>query len=202
MERFTSALGALIAVGLLAVGAWAVVKGVEKDPAVVAAIVTAGGAVAGVAVQRRWEKRRELERLHRDEMAPLYEQLVENPKEAPEHEAGVAFYKRFSTKIIVHGPTPVVETWLHWTRSFVEDDPLNLIRWEQVLRAIRADLGHDDSKLQPGDLLTLYITDVDDLIATLRGQRIAAEVLKAQAARPGCGPVLAALRRSRDGPGR
>jgi hypothetical protein len=35
---------------------------------------------------------------------------------------------------------------------------------ERLYRAMRADLGHDDKNLAAGDLLRLYITDVDDLM--------------------------------------
>ncbi len=169
MRRFGSVasivIGVILVLGGVGLGVWALVRGIDKDPAVVAALVTAAGTVVGLAFQRRWEKRRELDRLHRDEMGPLYEQLVETFKQADPSQneaANVEFFRRWSTKIIVHGPAPVVQAWLAWSRGFVADDAGNLLRWEQVLFAIRADLGHDDSKLKPGDLLRIYINDIDE----------------------------------------
>jgi len=36
--------------------------------------------------------------------------------------------------------------------------------WEKVLFAIREDLGHDNSGLETGDLLRIYVNDIDDLL--------------------------------------
>jgi hypothetical protein len=43
-------------------------------------------------------------------------------------------------------------------------DPSVLLRWEQVLFAIRRDLGHDNGGLRPGDLLRVYIHDADEYV--------------------------------------
>jgi hypothetical protein len=98
-------------------------------------------AVAGIVVvvyQRRREKHQELERSHREQMSPIYQQLVETLKDVGEKEDGanVSFFKDLATKMLLYGPTPVVKAWIEWHRTGVSDDPSNLagmLAWEKVL---------------------------------------------------------------------
>ena len=65
----------------------------------------------------------------------------------------------------------MVAAYVNWLRSLPqngepprEGDPTILLEWEKVVRAIRADLGHDDSKLLPGDLLRVFVFDIDRVL--------------------------------------
>jgi hypothetical protein len=73
-----------------------------------------------------------------------------------------AFFKELSTNLILHGPTQVVMAWNAWQRAVDPAGPATFIAWEDVLRAIRQDLGHDNSALQRGDLLRLFVNEDDD----------------------------------------
>jgi hypothetical protein len=46
------------------------------------------------------------------------------------------------------------------------DDKAAIAAWGFLLRAIRSDLGHNDSDLPPGELLRLFITDYDEHFST------------------------------------
>lgn len=71
----------------------------------------------------------------------------------------------------------MVEAWLTWLRSIPgdvdgEDDPRtlhSLLAWEQVLFAIRQDLGHSKGSLRTGDLLRIYVYDADQAIRRTLG---------------------------------
>jgi hypothetical protein len=127
--------------------------------------------VAGVVVvvwQRNREKHQELETAHREQMSPIYEQLVENLKDMgafsskPEKEQR-EFFQDLGTKLILHGPTPVINAWNAWSRAPSNPVvPATFVAWENLLRAIREDLGHDNSNLPRGDLLRLWINEDDD----------------------------------------
>ena len=65
MASLGKAAGFLLALGIVALVIWALVKGVEKDPAVVGTISTAVAGIVIVVYQRSREKRQELERSHR-----------------------------------------------------------------------------------------------------------------------------------------
>jgi hypothetical protein len=156
----TATIGAAIAVALVAAGIWLVVRGVEAEPSVVGSLATAASAVIAVVWSRSREQKAQLAQSHREQMAPIYEQLfmhvtrlVDSGGEPSPDQ--LEFYRDLHRKLLFYGSTPVINAWLTWTRgdSPVDGDPAAMLRFERVLFAIRADLGHDNSGLQPGDLL-------------------------------------------------
>lgn len=165
-----TALAVVAAVLIVAAGVWITIKAVDKDPALFGSVVAAAVAFGLAVAQRRWEKRQELERLHRDEMAPIYEQLVDRLKDEEKMAAtaeNAEFFKELTTKLLVHGSPPVIKAWIGWRETGTPQSPEDLrlvLAWEGVLRTIRADLGHDDSSLAYGDLLRVYINDVDEAL--------------------------------------
>jgi hypothetical protein len=173
MARLSTGLGFVVLVVLLALGGWAVVEGIEHDPALVGSLVTGLFGLLAAIAQRHWEKKQELERLHRAEMAPIYEELVDRLKRNPEEQAAAEaenaeFFKRVTTNLIIHGSTNVIKAWLLWVRRGPSTDPEDLtmmLGYEDILKAIRADLGHNDAGLAPGDLLRLYVNDIDEGLA-------------------------------------
>jgi hypothetical protein len=158
-------VGVVAALGIVALAVWAFIKGVEKDPAVVGTTITAVAGIGIVVYQRRREKLQELERSHRQQMGPLYTQLVEMMKdweafaEKPQSEQET-FFKDLSTKLILFGATPVLKTWVAWQR-LASPGPQGLAAIERVLFAIREDLGHDNSGLKQGDVLRVFVNEDD-----------------------------------------
>jgi hypothetical protein len=166
VQRLLSAFGALLAIAIVVVAVGGLVYGVIEDPAVVGPLAAAAVVIAAGLLQRRWEKSRELEKLHRDEIAPIYEQLVETVKsidtfaEKPQEEQE-AFFRQLSTTLLLHGPSPVVRTWVAWLRRLDQPLAVSLPAQEQLLRAIRDDLGLNNAALLPGDLIRLYLLEED-----------------------------------------
>jgi hypothetical protein len=170
VKRLSSLVGFLGALAIIGVAAWAVVRGIDKDPGVVGPFATALGAVAVVLVQRNREKRQELEKAHREQMAPIYEELVTKLKDydATKQASNIKFFKSAQTKLLLYGPTPVLKAWIAWLRTGTSNDlenPALLLAYERLLVAVRADLGHDNAGLEPGDLLRVYVNDIDDAMA-------------------------------------
>jgi hypothetical protein len=175
----TSILGILVVALGLAAALW----GVYKQPAIVGSLVTAAAAVAAVVIQRDRENRREVVQRHREQLAPMYESLfqrfsAEGGLDA-ENDEDREFVFELQRKLVFYGSTQVVREWVSWLRSIPEDtgdasqeaimpegppDPGVLLRFERVLLAIRKDLGHDDEGLQPGDLLRIYVRDIDPIL--------------------------------------
>lgn len=167
MNRITSALGVLAALAIIAITLGGLAYGVIEDPAVVGPLAAAAVAIGVAVFQRRWEKSQELERLHREEMSPIYEQLIETVKTIDEFaqkpaEEQQAFFRDTSTALLLHGPSPVVQAWVTWNRVLGAQPVSVPIRaQEKLLLAIREDLGHDNSSLQPGELLRLFVNEED-----------------------------------------
>jgi len=167
VARLGKVAGLIAALGIIGLAVWAFIKGVDKDPAVVGTVFTAVIGLVVVVIQRDREKRQELERIHRGQMSPIYRELVETIKDftafsAKSEEEQEAFFKDLSTNLILHGPTPVVMAWNAWSRAANPVTPATFIAWENVLRAVRRDLGHDNSELPSGDLLRLFVNEDDD----------------------------------------
>lgn len=167
MKRIASALAMLAALGIIAITLGGLAYGVIEDPAVVGPLAAAAVAIGVAVFQRRWEKSQELERLHRAEIAPIYEKLIETLKTIDEFarqpvEEQQAFFRETATALFLHGPSPVVRAWVEWNRLLgAQPVSVPLRAQEKLLLAIREDLGHDNSSLQPGELLRLYLNEED-----------------------------------------
>jgi hypothetical protein len=149
--------------------AGAFVYGLIVDPAVAGPIAGATGVIIAAVVQRRWEKKQELERVRRDHMAPIYEELVAILQDAEAATSKApAFFKDLTTKLLLYGPPAIVKEWsafrLHGV-SEDETDPTSLLNYEKFLLLVRKDFGHDDSELVQGDLLRTYVNDFDEMYA-------------------------------------
>lgn len=164
--RTTTALGVVGFVVMLVAGA-ALVYGVIEDPAVSGPIAGAIGVLVAAILQRQWEKKQELERLRREQMSPIYEQLVSILKDNPEEAETAEFFKDLTTKLLLYGPAPIIKEWIEFRLHGVSaDDPTNptsLLNYEKLLLLVRKDLGHDDSELRLGDLLRVYVNDFDEM---------------------------------------
>jgi len=166
MALASNVLGKAIAIGVVLLGAWALIRGVEADPSVVGSLATAFAAVLVVVLQRNREKTQELEQSHREKMIPIYEEVLIAIRDSADRDEAENedLFKQLQTRLLLYGPAPVIREWLIWRKLGEEMDEPGLalvLGWERVLRAIRADLGHDDSVLQEGDLLRVFINDLD-----------------------------------------
>lgn len=161
-----AALGAF-AVVLMAAAGGALIYGIVVDPAVAGPIGGAVGVIVAAIVQRVWEKNQELERVRREQMAPIYEQLVSVLKENPGEAEAAEFFKELTTKLVLYGPAPIIREWnefrLHGVSADDPTDPTSLLNYEKLLLLVRKDLGHDDSDLKLGDLLRVYVNDFDEM---------------------------------------
>jgi hypothetical protein len=172
-SRLSQALSFVIAVAFIGGAGWLIVRGVEKEPALVGSLLTAASAVVAVAISRNMEKRAELRQIHRDQMTPLYAELIDRVRTAIEDQdpaEAEKFWKGLASRLILFGPPSVIKAQLVLSRHFEQieapfaPDPKAMLLLERLYRAIRADLGHDDKDLDQGDLLRLYITDIDEVI--------------------------------------
>lgn len=158
---------------LLAAGVgWVLYTTVTDAPVVIAATITSLLAIVGLAVQRVLEKSREEEAERRKRMAPIYEQLlrtfwtVKEGGEAAEEKA-VPFFEDLAQTLLLWGSEPVITAFNRW-RTAVATEPEghldNLLVFEQLIFALRADLGNSSDGLGPGDLLRVFVNDIDDVL--------------------------------------
>jgi len=148
----------------------------EKTAAsLVAAFTTIVVSLVSVLVAKSYERRRAIEIELRGKKTPFYENLIalvfdaiysakfgESMSEKETHKA----FADATKNLVIWGSPEVVSAFsrfrrLATTASASKDPPSVMITVEGLLRAIRKDLGHDDSKVQKGDILRLFINDID-----------------------------------------
>ena len=181
------------AVAAIATGVflWRAFSDLEAGPA--AAIVTAGATVLisvfSLIFSKSWERRREVELQHRERKLPIYEKFMsfwfrsilhEQLGQPPLTDREMAeFLSEFTQQLILWGSDPVVKEYARFRLHAISqpdeasagDDASEatgsaetLFLLEQLLFAIRADLGHRNKDLDRGSLLALLINDLDDYL--------------------------------------
>jgi hypothetical protein len=169
-------VGLAVLIGLVGGAGWVVYTGITKAPAVVAAVVTGIAALFGLFFQRYLEWQREDARQRRERMTPIYERLVTTFYKAggegvPEHEQ-VAFFEDLAQRLLLWGSPPILSAFAAWKRSAVQANEgdghatTTLFTFEQLLLAMRADMGQSNDGLRAGDLLRVIVNDIDDHLDT------------------------------------
>jgi hypothetical protein len=165
-------LGLALLLALVAAIGWLAYTTITEAPAVVAAVITGVLAILGLGVQRFLEQQREDERIRRERMAPIYEELVGQLHQIAEGSVGPteveSFFKELARSLQLWGAPPVIEAFNAWRAKAMEHDTKGesgfdmLLAYEDLLLVTRADLGVSNEKLKKGDLLRIFINDLDE----------------------------------------
>lgn len=72
------------------------------------------------------------------------------------------------------GGDDVIATWVKFRKYVLNEDfkYQGLFLIENVLFAIRSDVGHSNKGLKKGDLLTLFINDIDKALTTQQNENL------------------------------
>jgi hypothetical protein len=155
---------------------WAFIEAVRAEPAVVGSVATAVVGLFGVLWQQRRSEEARLREAHRARMTPVYDDLLKMFLDNLGSGGGIHaeaedFMKDLKGRQLLLGAsTEMIRAFNDWQRSTVtaqaDGNSMSVIfAWEDLLRAIRRDLGHNDADLQRGELLRVFITDIDDHVA-------------------------------------
>lgn len=139
-------------------------------PAIVA-IITAGATIYAAIRTKSAERIKEIEQELRKQKAPIYEGFSEFllgkvlKNEASEDEMK-EFVINFSQKMLVWGGDDVIKAWVDFRKNIVNEEFQyeGLFLMENVIFAIRSDMGHSNRGLKQGDLLTLFINDMEKVL--------------------------------------
>jgi hypothetical protein len=151
------------------------------DKSVVAAIVITCGTVVvsviTVVVGRILEKRALIEKEHREQKIPIYMELLgflfrflmgEKTGRTPSEKEVLEFVELFNQKFMVWGSDSVLKSWVEYRKHFASGEPSDtktaMLLLEKLIREIRRDLGHKNRNLVPGDILSLFINDIDAVL--------------------------------------
>ncbi|MBD2694492.1 hypothetical protein [Anabaena catenula] len=151
----------------------------ELDPRVAAAIVAATATVLvsvfSVLISKFLEQRVKIIQDNRDKKIPVYEELinfvfkivksVKKGEQLPEDEME-NFMFSFTEKIIVWGSDDILQKFYKFKNNNDTGDGREIaLLIEDLLLAIRKDLGHSNKGLSQGKILGLFISDFDKYMA-------------------------------------
>jgi predicted NBD/HSP70 family sugar kinase len=184
-ERLKKAWSLALGFALLAVllyGAYALITAAlkalgEANPQVAAAIAAAAAtlivAVVTVVGGKMLERQAAVAKELRDKKSPVYEDLLKfmfrvltatQQGKPVTPEEMVTSLADFTQRLMVWGSDPVVLAWVRFRQSAGGDGKQLLLAVENVISAIRRDLGHKNANFTPGDLLSLFVFDAKQVI--------------------------------------
>lgn len=149
----------------------------ESNINLIVAIIGGTITVSSFFITRYLERKKEIEFEIRNKKIPIYEEffnfyfkvvLGDKNGKPISHNETVEFFKDFHKKVIVWFPDDILNSYLIWKSKLQEysenNDELKLkeliLIQEKLMKEIRQDIGHANSKLKKGDLSSLYINDV------------------------------------------
>ncbi|MCB9436870.1 MAG: hypothetical protein H6673_07730 [Anaerolineales bacterium] len=159
----------------------------EKE--VAAAIGAAFVGVAGITIGKSYERKLSIEQALREKKMPLFEEFTQawmefllnytqqnkssnqksSSKAQPSSMDSKAqeFIAEYTPKLIVWAPDEVILLWSRLrqlsTQGTQEASTHNLFLLEELFLAMRKDVGHKNENFRRGDILRLFITDVDKI---------------------------------------
>ena len=166
-------LAVLLAVGLAGLIVWLILVLPQANPSVQSGVLAAVGAVAAVLISQRFAQRREIEARHFEQKAKAYENLVglffkylaaDATKSRPPNTAQtIKVLVEFKKSMTVWASDEVIKEWNAFEATFDQDLEIaeRVMAWDKLLRALREDLGKDDSELEDGDLALLLVKSSD-----------------------------------------
>lgn len=176
----------LIIYGVFKILAWIFNQVFAVDPRISAALIT--GLIAIIAtsltitIPKYLEKKMEIEEHLRIRKSETYKDLVElifkilmsgkTGEVLPEKEL-IKMMSKFTENLILWGSEDVIKSYKAYRTYFMnrsQGDSLTIEAidlMENLLLSIRKDMGHNNKSLKQGDILSLFINDLDEVLKGL-----------------------------------
>lgn len=182
--QFLTALLILTGIGY---GIWYIINLIwsafsDLNDGIIAAIVTATTTflvtLISIILGKNYERKLLIEKEMRDKKIPVYNEFIEfifkilnsskKNEQLSENEM-TDFIVNFTKEILIWGSDEVIFQWSKYRKLAMESvtngsNIDSMFELEKLLIAIRKDTGHKNSKIGKGDLLRLFINDIDKYI--------------------------------------
>ncbi len=147
--------------------------------AIIAAAGTVIVSVISIIVGKIYEVKYQIKQEIRGKKIPVYEELIafmqrvvanEELKVKPTEEELAKFFLEWQQKAMIWASDAVLADWIKWRRRIGNstDKHLALFLYEDLILQIRRDLGHKNKNLKTGDVLSLFINDIDEHLAAAK----------------------------------
>jgi hypothetical protein len=155
----------------------------EVTASIVAASATALVSIGTLLTARAVERQKQREELARAKRIPVYEEFLAvifrfflqggaTPSNQEELKQAMG---NFTQKMMVWGSSEVVAKWSRWRRLLANQgenpNPENLFVFEEIVLAIRKDIGYSNKDLARGDVLGLFVNDIDTVMGSTAPDR-------------------------------
>ncbi len=188
MSRVYAALPTLSAIAIvmgilvgIRMGGLVVLRWLSSVESEVVAAIIAGAATSivgfgAVIISQQRSKTREISESHRPQKIQLYVRFIKKVMDVmikykndnsgnaiAENTELVSFYQEFVTDLVIWGSRDVIQAYGKF-RVASENSDLNiLVAMDDLLRAMRKDLGHSDWLLKRGELIKTFLKNPDEL---------------------------------------
>lgn len=186
-RRIVQALPSLVVLALIVWGLYAGAKGLigvitEAESSVAAAFIAAAVAVVGsvisLAVGKAYETRAAIRNDLRQKKTPVYEDIVHTflydvmfakmlGREPLAQPQLMDFFARVTEKLTIWGSDDVLSVYgkFKTNAAGINDPTQSIFMFEDILLAIRKDLGHRNKGVGRKAILRLFVTDIDKVSA-------------------------------------
>jgi hypothetical protein len=144
--------------------------------AFIAAFATIVVSVVSVVFGNLYTSYLRVQKENRTKKIPVYEALLtfmfrffgsSEKTPAPNEDEAKTFMAEFNREFMVWGSDSVVAAWVRWRKHFAkspDDTKEAMFLIEDLIRAIRRDLGHRNKGLAEGDILAIFINDIHTVL--------------------------------------
>ncbi|MCY4531542.1 MAG: hypothetical protein OXC84_04330 [Gammaproteobacteria bacterium] len=158
---------------LLVLAGWFIYAMIHAGPAVQSGILAMIGVVSAGIIANVSAKKREIEARHFNEKREGYKAFVDmifdslmaekrgkKPPTERQMREKIIEYKKM---LLIWADSDVIKTWNKFEIKGINkiDNEATLKLWDELLRAMRKDLGKDDSQFKKGELFSLLLTSED-----------------------------------------
>lgn len=176
----------LVVIGFALAAAWVLANAFSGvAPEFGAALVAASGTVVAasitVSVGRYYERKQEIEQVRRAQQIEIFEEFVEFMfrilyqdrlgEERVTDDEMLATFVKFTRRLTMWAPDSIINSWAAVRRRFAtaqtsgEPPSAVLFDFEALLIEMRKTVGYPNTQLGRGDLLRLFVDDIDEHLA-------------------------------------
>ena len=188
MNKARQFISYVVFLAFIGLTGWSIYKlvvyvGSASDPTIGAAIIagcfTVIISIIGILIQKNKEQKINIQIEHRNKVAPIYEKFIDDifnnffyadklGRQRLTNQEMIEVMAEFTQKILIWGSNDVINAYNNFRESgnVAPGKPSHTILFhvEDLLLAIRKDLGHPTKGFKKGQLLRLFVNDLDDSI--------------------------------------